>query len=154
METWSCDKKRDKTYVRKEEDMKKSLQRAQTMTLWTAFLDQKSDNLKNATEKDNNEHNTPLDVTKRTGLFSSDPCEEAPPAGAPAAKSRPFTKSSPPPNVDLALLLAVFLTLQEEEEVVIGSSPECRFRCTRGLTEAIPEALVLSLEDGRELLCC
>jgi hypothetical protein len=51
METWSCDKKRDKTsackdlqdkcYVGKEEDMKKSLQRAQTMTLWTAFLDQK-----------------------------------------------------------------------------------------------------------------
>jgi hypothetical protein len=110
----------------------------------------RSDNLKNAAEKDNNEHNTPLDVKKRTGLFSSEPCEEAP-----AAKSRPFTKSSPPPNVDLALLLAVFLTLQEEEEeVVIGSSPECRFRCTRGLTEAIPEALVLSLEDGRGLLCC
>jgi hypothetical protein len=117
----------------------------------------RSDNLKNTAEKDNNEHNTPLDVKKRTGLFSSEPCEEAPPAGAPAAKSRPFTKSSPPPNVDLALLLAVFLTLQEEEEeeeVIIGSSPECRFRCTRGLTAAIPEALVLSLEDGRGLLCC
>ncbi len=117
--------------------------------------------MKITAEKDNNEHNTPLDVKKRTGLFSSEPCEEAPPAGAPAAKSRPFTKSSPPPNVDLALLLAVFLTLQEEEEeeeeeeeVIIGSSPECRFRCTRGPTAAIPEALVLSLEDGRGLLCC
>ncbi len=114
--------------------------------------------MKNTAEKDNNEHNTPLDVKKRTGLFSSEPCEEAPPAGAPAAKSRPFTKSSPPPKVDLALLLAVFLTLkeeeEEEEEVIIGSSPECRFRCTRGLTAAIPEALVLSLEDGRGLLCC